>query len=136
MVDGRFSSLPLAQQARQMVKDGVLDSMSVAFIGTDRQADRDGVVHIRSAELIAVDWVTVPSNREAQVVSVRGLRAGRGRGTGWAQHMAAKALIDQLEAELYVADAAARGRYDLPAARRDLAELHSFMAWLDQQGEG
>lgn len=76
MIDGTWGSSELAQQTRRAVLDGVLDSMSVVFIDSERRTGDDGVTEITSGELIACDWVSVPSNHGAVVLSARGYQPG------------------------------------------------------------
>lgn len=68
---GSFSSKPIAQQVRQDVVDGNLTTMSVGFMGSVRQMGKDGVPHITKGELLEVSFVSIPSNRQAQVVGAK-----------------------------------------------------------------
>lgn len=70
-VDGVFASTVKAQEARQKAADGVLDSMSIVFRGLEWQTV-DGVRTCVRGELLAADLVTIPSNRDARVLAVRG----------------------------------------------------------------
>lgn len=70
-IKGRFASTPLGQEVRTLVKEGHLDRMSVTFRGADRQVAEDGVTHIKSAELLNVAFVVIPSNREAAVLAAK-----------------------------------------------------------------
>lgn len=72
MIDGWFTSTTAGQTARQLVAEGVLDSVSVMFTDAKRES-RDGIVHIVSAELLSVDLVSIPSNRDALVISARAM---------------------------------------------------------------
>lgn len=69
---GTFSSKPLAQAVRQDVIDGTLGTMSVGFMAPVRQTDKAGVVHIVRGELLEVSFVSIPSNRQAMVLSAKG----------------------------------------------------------------
>lgn len=71
VIDARFASSALAQEVRRLVADGVLTSLSVAFLNPKRARGKDGVTVIESGELLAADLVSIPSNVGAQVVSVR-----------------------------------------------------------------
>lgn len=72
MIEGWFATTDAAQVARALVAEGILDAVSVMFIGARRES-RQGVVHITDGELISVDLVSIPSNRDALVVSARAL---------------------------------------------------------------
>lgn len=70
-VNVQLASTPDAQLVRTKLAEGVLNSVSVAFLGVTWE-QRAGVRTCIRAELIAVDVVSVPSNRDAAVLSVRG----------------------------------------------------------------
>lgn len=72
MVDGRFGGSPLAQATRQAVLDGTLTDMSIVFLGATKAKGRDGATEITSGELVACDFVTIPSNPDARVLAARG----------------------------------------------------------------
>ena len=70
--DGRFASTPLGQEVRTLVTEGHVPYMSVAFITAEREVDeKDGKVHVRSAELLNATFTPVPSNREAIVLAAK-----------------------------------------------------------------
>lgn len=69
-VEGKFSASPQGQQLRAMVNEGTIDAMSVMFHNPERKMIQ-GVRTIVSAELLAVDFVSIPSNRDALVLSAR-----------------------------------------------------------------
>ncbi len=69
-VQGRFASTPAAQEVRQLVKEGIIDAMSVMF-GDAQSEYRNGVRHITKAELLAVDLVTVPANQNTLILSAK-----------------------------------------------------------------
>ena len=74
MIEARFASTSAAQDARTLVTEGILDSVSVVFFAAKKE-QRAGVPTIVSGELLAVDLVTIPSNRDALVMSSRSFRA-------------------------------------------------------------
>lgn len=121
-VDGRFSSIPEAQRTRTLVLEGVLDSMSVAFHNPVR-TNVEGTPHITKGELLAVDFVSVPSNRDARVVAVRAL--------GLPSSAAAwKARIAAMEAELALLDLHHAKRSRPPSLARLYAQLAEAQAFL------
>lgn len=67
---GFFASTARAQEMRQLVSDGVIGHTSVGFMAADREV-RNGVPHIKAAELLEVSFVSVPSNRDAAVLAVK-----------------------------------------------------------------
>ena len=70
-VDVALGSGPDAQAVRQKIIEGLLDTVSIAFLGTE-WATIAGQRTLVRGELLAVDLVSVPSNRDARVLSVRG----------------------------------------------------------------
>ncbi len=107
-VDAYFASTPDAQLARQKIADGVLDTVSVAFRAGRRELLR-GVPTVTVAELLAVDVVTIPANRDARILSVRGYGGGR------FEVAEAKAALARVRRQLV--------DHDLAEARRLLDEL-------------
>lgn len=73
LVDGTFGGSALAQATRAQVLDGTLDSMSIVFTGANKRTGSDGTTEITSGELVACDFVTIPSNPDAVVLAARGL---------------------------------------------------------------
>jgi len=74
VVSGTYSSLPRAQEVRTLVNEGHINTTSVAFM-TEKAQQKDGKTVIRR-ELLNGAFVAVPSNREALVLSSKGLKAG------------------------------------------------------------
>lgn len=73
MVDATFASTQDAQDVRTKVKAGILDSLSVVFRGL-KWEDVDGVRTCVRAELLAADVVSVPSQSNARILSMRSLQ--------------------------------------------------------------
>lgn len=131
LVDGKFNTTSLAQQTRQAVLDGSLSDMSIVFIDAQRRKGEDGVPEVTSAELVAVDWVTIPSNVDARVLAARAYGSGSPT-VAEAQQMARQVMLDLAKLDLDQARAgidrldATKGRRpeavtpaDLRAAIRD-----------------
>lgn len=72
LIDGKFNTSEMGQATRRKVLDGSLDSMSIVMHDTKREQAADGVMEIVGGELIACDWVTIPSNYESRVLAARG----------------------------------------------------------------
>jgi HK97 family phage prohead protease len=77
MFEGRFASTPLGQETRTLVTEGHVRKMSVAFMGAQREEDEDGVVHIRSGELLNAAVVSIPSNRDADILAAKAFEQAR-----------------------------------------------------------
>ncbi|HET8768680.1 MAG TPA: hypothetical protein VFM86_15245 [Pedococcus sp.] len=73
VVSGTYSSLPRAQEVRTLVNEGHIRTTSVAFMTEKSQKDGKTVA-VR--ELLNGAFVAVPSNREALVLSSKGMKAG------------------------------------------------------------
>lgn len=69
-VKGTYSSIPRAQEVRTLVREGHIRTTSVAFMGAERE-EKDGVTHIKRAELLNGAFVPIPSNRESVVLSAK-----------------------------------------------------------------
>lgn len=67
VVSGTYSSLPRAQEVRTLVNEGHINTTSVAFM-TEKSGQKDGKQTI-TRELLNGAFVSVPSNREALVLS-------------------------------------------------------------------
>jgi hypothetical protein len=73
IVSGTYSSLPRAQEVRTLVNEGHIRTTSVAFMTEKTQKD-GSTVSVR--ELLNGAFVAIPSNREALVLSSKGMKAG------------------------------------------------------------
>lgn len=73
-VRGTFSSIPRAQEARALVAEGHIRTMSVAFTRSDAtKATSTEPSHIKRGELLNAAFVAVPSNRDALVLSAKAM---------------------------------------------------------------
>jgi hypothetical protein len=99
MLDGTFASTDKAQHVRQLVIEGIVDSMSVVFIDPVRK-NIDGIQTVTKGTLKAVDWVTIGANPEARLVSARAWDPGRRASGGDLRVEAFKAQLALLEADL------------------------------------
>jgi len=73
IVSGTFSSLPRAQEVRTLVNEGHIKTTSVAFMS--EKTEKDGKTAAQR-ELLNGAFVAIPSNREALVMSSKGVKAG------------------------------------------------------------
>lgn len=73
-VKGTYASTPLAQEVRTLVSEGHVRTTSVTFMAAKREEEK-GVMHVRTAELLNGTFTPVPSNRQAVVLSAKGLQA-------------------------------------------------------------
>jgi hypothetical protein len=70
--DFRFASTPLGQDVRTLVDEGHVSKMSVAFMDAVREIDeKDGLPHVRKAELLNAAIVAIPANREASILAAK-----------------------------------------------------------------
>jgi hypothetical protein len=121
-ISGRFASTAPGQEARTLAREGHLTDMSVVFLPiTDKQVD--GRRHITGAELLAVDFVEIASNRDAHLVSVRGFQPGARltEAERWRLRLAA------LEAELLLLDAE-KGIKASPVRPAEPVDIHAALA--------
>ncbi len=71
LIDATFDGGADSQDIRRKVADGIIDSLSIVFLGKQWE-NIDGVRTCVKGELLAADLVSVASNRSARVLSVRG----------------------------------------------------------------
>jgi HK97 family phage prohead protease len=68
--EGTYASHPLAQMVRSLVDEGHIRTMSVAYMNGRYEIDeKDGLPHLRSAELLNAGIVGIPANREALITA-------------------------------------------------------------------
>ncbi|GAA4698036.1 hypothetical protein [Nocardioides nanhaiensis] len=72
LVDVTLGSGAREQDVRRKIREGLLDSVSIVFIG-HRWEIIEGVRTCTAGELLAVDVVTVPSQRDARILGVRSM---------------------------------------------------------------
>lgn len=96
-VSASFATTPQAQEARELVKGGHLEQMSVVFLKT---VDKfvQGVRHITKGELLAADLVTIPSNRGTRVLAARGM--GQGMTVAEARRFLDQTMHDLIDLDL------------------------------------
>jgi hypothetical protein len=87
VVSGTYSSLPRAQEVRTLVNEGHINTTSVAFM-SDRSEQKDGKTVVKR-ELLNGAFVAIPSNREALVLSSKGIKAGARNSQSDAEHIQA-----------------------------------------------
>ena len=129
MIDATFGSDEHAQAARLKVAEGLIDSVSVVFLPTEKR-DVKGVPTIYRAELLAVDLVSIPSNRDARILSSRSLRSAMSLTTADAR---ADALLALVQVELADAKAVLKAAQSVPRGpgrhrRQIAAELRSILS--------
>lgn len=73
-VRGTFASTPLGQQTRTLINEGHIKTTSVAFMN-EKVPQKDGTSTV-IRELLNGAFVAIPSNREALILSAKGLKAG------------------------------------------------------------
>lgn len=77
--EGTYASHPLAQMVRSLVDEGHIRTMSVAYMNPVYEIDeKDGLPHLRSAELLNAGIVGIPANREALITASKSLRLAGG----------------------------------------------------------
>lgn len=100
MLDVVFGSDAQSQDVRSKVLEGLVDRVSVGFMGAKRVKGKDGVTHITQAELLEVSVVSIPSNRDARIVAVRGRRPELDAVLDEIKHATADALLAAARAEI------------------------------------
>jgi HK97 family phage prohead protease len=131
-IKGRFASTPLGQEVRTLVREGHLDRMSVTFRAAQRDVAEDGVTHIKSAELLNVAFVVIPSNRDAAVLAAKSAdeRTGKLTPDEARSMLAAKSADDVAAAEVVELDGIDAVRADVARLANDLDQLSATVAEL------
>lgn len=126
-LDVTLGSGKAAQEVRQKIAERLLDSVSIVFTGSKWETI-DGVRTCTEGELLACDVVTVASNREARILSVRGMRSERPMTTDEAR---AEALLALARAEIATAKAfLAEARANAGADQSTTAQVRAFLRGL------
>lgn len=73
IVKGYYSAKPAAQEVRQDVKDGIIDSMSVGFIKAIREKV-EGKTVITKASMLEGTFTAIPANVNARVLSGKSVK--------------------------------------------------------------
>lgn len=129
MIDATFGSDEHAQAARLKVAEGLIDSVSVVFLPIEKREVK-GVPTIFAAELLSVDLVSIPSNRDARILSSRSLRSALSLTTADAR---SEALLALAEVELADAKSVLRMARSVPRGpgrlrRQTDAEIRSILS--------
>lgn len=74
-VKGKISKTRLGDEALELMRDGVVDRMSIGFMIPQGKADydEDGVRHIREVKLMEFSPVTFPANEAAIITGVKNI---------------------------------------------------------------
>ncbi|MDT8442368.1 MAG: HK97 family phage prohead protease [Desulfuromonadales bacterium] len=77
-VKGKVSKTRLGDEALELMRDGVVDSMSIGYapLKSDPDPDRKGVTLLKEVKLYEFSPVTFPANESARIAGVKAL-AGR-----------------------------------------------------------
>ncbi|MCA1845585.1 MAG: phage portal protein, partial [Actinobacteria bacterium] len=77
-IKGAFASTPRAQEVRTLVNEGVIDAMSVGYIGTQRKG-MGGSKKVTKAVLLEGSFTAVPVNPTALVMASKALATKAGK---------------------------------------------------------
>ncbi len=69
---GQISDTTAGQDYRQLIRDGVLDQMSIGYIALEYYIDEQQVRHLTKLDLLEISIVTYPANTEARIESYKG----------------------------------------------------------------
>ena len=70
-IEGKLSDTERGREALTLLKDGVIDSMSIGYSVKEADYNEDGVRVIRDLDLFEVSLVTFPMNEQARVTAVK-----------------------------------------------------------------
>lgn len=94
-VKGKVSKTRLGDEALELMRDGVVDRMSIGFMIPQGKADYDdeGVRHIREVKLMEFSPVTFPANEAAIITGVKNIE----QALEYAQEVDYPSLIKRLD---------------------------------------
>ena len=123
MIDAVFGTDEDSEYARRKVREGLVDSVSIAFLGK-RWETRKDIKTLVDGELLSVDLVSVPSNSDARILSARslGLALREVTADARADALLALAAVEIAEAKMFLA-AGCRG----PQRRRVDSQIQSIL---------
>ena len=70
-IEGKISDTTLGRDAKILMKDGVITSMSIGFMANEVDYNNDGIRLIKELELIEFSLVTYPMNEKAIITQVK-----------------------------------------------------------------
>lgn len=76
-IKGQISETGLGRDYRQLIRDGVLDQMSIGYIAQDYDVDEKGVRHLHQVDLLEISIVNYPANTEARIQSYKNYQGGK-----------------------------------------------------------
>ena len=71
-VKGQISDTTAGRDYRQLIRDGVLDQMSIGYIALEYYIDEQQVRHLTKLDLLEISIVNYPANTEARIESYKG----------------------------------------------------------------
>lgn len=72
-IEAQLSMTQLGKDAAILLKDGVIDSMSIGYTVREKDYDQDGIRIIKDLDLFEVSLVSFPMNEKAVITSVKSL---------------------------------------------------------------
>lgn len=99
---GKISKTRLGDEALELMRDGVVDRMSIGFMIPQGKSDYDenGVRHIREVKLMEVSPVTFPANEAAIITGVKSIEEAIAHGAKITDYPAFIKRMDNLRALL------------------------------------
>jgi HK97 family phage prohead protease len=99
-VEGRISKTRLGDEALELMRDGVVDKMSIGFTIPSGKSDIDekGIRNIREVKLMEFSPVTFPANEAAVITGVKQIKQGIKNGASIDDVKALVKSLDELKA--------------------------------------
>lgn len=98
-VEGMISKTRLGDEALELMRDGVVDQMSIGYSVPEGKSDVDaqGIRNIRELKLFEFSPVTFPANENAFILSVKNISAAMRDKTLEIDDQAKKSLIEMID---------------------------------------
>lgn len=71
-VKGQISDTAAGRDYKQLIRDGVLDQMSIGYVTQEYYIDEQGIRHLKKVDLLEISIVNYPANTEARIESYKG----------------------------------------------------------------
>lgn len=71
-VKGQISDTTAGRDYRHLIRDGVLDQMSIGYVAQEYHIDEQGIRHLTKVDLLEISIVNYPANTEARIESYKG----------------------------------------------------------------
>lgn len=117
----KISDTSMGQDVRQLLKDGVLDELSIGYVVIDYYMDTDGIRHLAKLELQEVSIVTWAANDQAKILAVKS-RFDKSAGGSAEALLCIAGILEQQAAEIRLHASGMQGKACVTGTRQKPGE--------------